>query len=145
MKSIKTWIVLANAKTALFFVNSGPGKGLATAGRGEQHAEPPRPYADRAGAVHSRVGPGVSAVEQSDPKNLAETEFAAALSTYLHTCFEDDAFERLIIAASPHMLGKLRKALPEAVAKAVVAEIDKDLTQIPIKDLPRSLQDVIAV
>lgn len=145
MKAINTWIVLANAETARFVVNSGPGKGLKAAGRGELHADPPRPYADRAGAVHSRVGPGVSAVEQSDPKELAETEFAEALCDYLQTRFEAHDFDRLIIVAGPHMLGKLRKALPEDVAKAVTAEIDKDLTRIPIKDLPRHLQDVIAV
>jgi len=145
MKGIKTWVILANAETARLFLNSGSGKGLIPAGCAELHAEPPREYADRAGAVHSRVGPGVSAVEQSDPKDLAESEFAEILCDYLQTRFEEDAFERLVIVAGPHMLGKLRHAMPQGLAKAVVAEVDKDLTRIPIKDLPHHLQDVIAV
>lgn len=145
MKPVKTWIILANAETGRFFVNSGRGKGLEAAGQEEMHADPPRFYSDRAGAVHSRVGPGVSAVEQSDPKDLAETEFADAVCDYLQRCFEDDAFEKLIVIAGPRMLGKLRKAMPDGLAKTVVAEMDKDLTRVPIKDLPHQLRDVIAV
>lgn len=140
---MKTWIVLANAETARFFVNSGPGKGLQTVGQVDLHAEPPTPYTDRAGAVHSRVGPGVSAVEQTAPKELAETEFADTLCGYLQTCFEANQFDSLVIVAGPHMLGNLRKPLPKRLAKAVVAEIDKDLKRTPIKDLPGHLEDMI--
>lgn len=145
MKNAKTWIVLANARTAKFLIHTGPGKGLEPTGKEVLHAEPPRPYADRAGEVQSSVGPGVSAVEQSDPKALAEAEFVGTVCTYLQQSFASDAFERLVIVAGPHMLGQIRKALPEDLSKLVIAEMNKDLTQVTLKELPEHLNEVIAV
>jgi protein required for attachment to host cells len=145
MKTAKTWIVLANARTAKFFSYTGPGKKLEPAGKEVLHADPPKPYTDRAGAVHSSVGPGVSAVEQTDPKALAEAEFVSSLCAYLHKSFIDKAFERLVIAAGPHTLGEIRRALPEDLSKRVMAEINKDLTQVTLNELPDHLSGVIAV
>ncbi|MFT6168297.1 MAG: protein required for attachment to host cells [Celeribacter sp.] len=145
MKAIKTMIVLANSRVARFLINSGPGHGLVPA-RGETvYADPPTPYADRAGMVHSRVGPGQSAVEQTDPKALAEAEFAIKVSEILEVSFEQGDFSRLVIVAGPHMLGTIRDALCEKVSKVVLAEIDKDLTQVPIEDVSKHLDHVLAV
>jgi protein required for attachment to host cells len=145
MKAIKTMIVLANSRMARLLINSGPGSGLIPAGGETLHADPPRLYTDRAGAVHNRVGPRVSAVEQSDSKALAEAEFASKVSGFLETSFEKGEFKRLIVAAGPHMLGKIREALPEKVAKVVSAEVDKDLTRVPVKELPKHFDHVLAV
>ncbi|WP_372994004.1 host attachment protein, partial [Sulfitobacter sp.] len=98
-----------------------------------------------AGEVHSRVGPGMSAVEQTDPKMLAQADFAKEVSDFLETSFEKGNFERLIVAAGPHMLGVIRDAFSEKVSKVVIAEVDKDLTHLPLEELPEHLDHVLAV
>ncbi|WP_372991414.1 host attachment protein [Sulfitobacter sp.] len=145
MKATKTMIVIANSGTARFLINAGPGKGLTPTGGKTLQADPPTMYADRAGEVHSRVGPGMSAVEQTDPKMLAQADFAKEVSDFLETSFEKGNFERLIVAAGPHMLGVIRDALSEKVSKVVIAEVDKDLTHLPLEDLPEHLDHVLAV
>ena len=52
---------------------------------------------------------------------------------------------RLVIAASPIALGNLRKAMSDHVRKTVVAELDKDLTNVPTPQLDRHLDGIIAV
>lgn len=145
MKPIKTMIVIANSGTARFLINTGRGKGLLPIGGKTLYAEPPTMYADRAGMVHSRVGPGVSAVEQTNPKSFAEAEFANKVSEFLESAFEKGEFKRLVVAAGPHMLGQIRDALSDKVSKVVWAEVDKDLTHLPVEDLPEHLDHVLPV
>lgn len=145
MKAIKTMVVLANSRVARFLINSGSGSGLIPTSGETLRADPPTPYTDRAGPVHSRVGPGVSGVEQSDPKALAEAEFAIKISDFLEASFEQGEFKRLVIAAGPHMLGSIREVLPEKVAKVVSAQVDKDLTRVPVKELSKHFDHVLAI
>lgn len=145
MKTSKTMIVLANSRVAKFFVNPGRGSGLVPATVETLQAAPPRLYADRAGVSHSRVGPGVSAVEQSDPKAQAEAEFAASICDFLETSLKQGDYKQIVIASGPHMLSSIRKALSEKVSKLVIAELDKDLTQVPVMELPKHFDDVLAI
>jgi hypothetical protein len=138
-------VVIANSRVARFLVNAGPGSGLVPSGGGTLRADPPRPYADRAGAVHNRIGPGVSAVEQSDPKAQAEAEFAIKLNDHLEESFGQGEFSRLLVVAGPHMLGQIREVLSGKLSSVVLAEVDKDLTRISVKDLPKHLGHVMAV
>ena len=55
------------------------------------------------------------------------------------------AYDRLVIAAAPIALGNLRKVLSDHVKKTVVAELDKDLSNIPTAQLDRHLDGIIAV
>ncbi|MNT98421.1 Protein required for attachment to host cell [compost metagenome] len=50
-----------------------------------------------------------------------------------------------MIAAAPIALGNLRKVLSDHVKKTVVAELDKDLTNVPTQQLDRHLDGIIAV
>ncbi len=55
--------------------------------------------------------------------------FAKELANYLENARNQGNFDRLYLAASPDMLGKLRQILDHSTAKLIEAEIDKDLTQ----------------
>ena len=59
--------------------------------------------------------------------------------------FEEGGFDRLIIAADPTALGNLRGALDAELDKAIVAEVPKDLTNVPLPDLPRHFDGMLAV
>ncbi len=143
MKPTVTWAVMANSSHAYVAENNGPGRGFAEVAGREYRAPDPVAYADQPGVTQSSKGPGRAALEKNDPKRLAEEQFARALGSHLKDDLAKGRFDRLVLVAAPHMLGELRAALPDQVRAAVVAEVDKDLTQVPARDLSARLGHVI--
>jgi len=79
----------------------------------------------------------------TDPHEHEKHVFAKDVADFINA--KEAAFDRLIIAAAPKVLGDLRQLLSTNVANKVSAELDKDLTHIPITDLPEHLQDVLNI
>ncbi|QYO75436.1 host attachment protein [Devosia salina] len=149
MKKTVTWILIADGTQARVLEHSGPGKGLATV-KGLDWSIPPLQTqdinADRPGRSFSSVGPGRSAMEpKTDPADHREAEFVRSVAGILDEKAKSGAFDRLVIAAAPIALGNLRKAMSEHVKKTVVAELNKDLTNVPTPQLDRHLDGIIAV
>jgi protein required for attachment to host cells len=145
MKPTITWVIVADASSAQVFVNHGPGKGLEQRHDLVWKAEAPVDYADRAGMAHSSHGHGSSGMTRHDPRALAEAAFARDVAAHLAEHHDHSDYDRLLLVAAPHMLGKLRGVLDDKVRDSVVGEVDKDLTKIPVHDLPSHLADVLAV
>lgn len=83
-------------------------------------------------------GPGRHAMERErDVRDQEADQFAGELSEYLHQAAVDNRFERLIVAASPPLLGRLRKKYSDAVRAKLYDEFGKDLTKVRVQDLPR--------
>jgi len=102
-----------------------PGRTFDSGGRGQ---------AGDAGA-HGR-----HAMEPStDPQRHAEYEFARDLSEHLETASNRHRFDHLVLVAAPKILGDLRELLPKTVQGKIVAEVNKDLTKIPMRDLGKHL------
>ena len=57
----------------------------------------------------------------------------------------EHAYDRLVLVAPPTALGDLREALSDPVRSLVRAELDKDLTKIPVAELPSHLGAVLPV
>jgi protein required for attachment to host cells len=76
---------------------------------------------------------------RTDPQRYAEYAFARDLSDHLEKAANEHRFDRLVLVAAPKALGDLRDLLPKAVHGKIVAEIDKDLTNVPTRDLGRHL------
>ena len=55
------------------------------------------------------------------------------------------AAQPLVVAAPPKMLGALRDSLPAPLKSALLADMDKDLTNIPEADLAAHFEEVLAV
>lgn len=149
MKKTVTWILIADGTQARVLEHSGPGKGLASV-KGLDWSIPPLQTqdinADRPGRSFSSVGPGRSAMEpKTDPADHREAEFVRSIAGILDEKAKSGAFDRLVIAAAPIALGNLRKAMSEHVKKTVVAELNKDLTNVPTPQLDRHLDGIIAV
>lgn len=145
MPSRTTWIVLANGTLARVIANYGPGQGLEELESKTLHAEPPLEYADQPDQVYSRTGPGRAKIERRSPKKLAEAEFARLISDRLTEGFNKGEFNRLILAAGPHMLGLLRDRLDHRVQETVITEIGKDLTKVTVHDVPPHLEDILRI
>lgn len=145
MKPTKTWIVLADAQTVRIAINDGTGKGIY--GRGTQGLKAPAvtELSDAPGQTHAAVGPNRGSISDPDLKGQAARAFAADIIAYLEAALAKGDYDRLILIAPAAMLGLLRQALTPALQKVLYADIPKDLTHVPLDELPGHLEDVLAV
>jgi len=141
MKKTVTWVLIADGAQARVLENTGPGKGLRQVEGLDWSIEPLQAKdinSDRDGRA-----PG-GGIEKSDPVAHRETEFVKSVAAALDKQQQAGAFDRLVIAAAPIALGDIRKAMSANVKKLVVAEINKDLTNIPTAKLDSHFDGIIA-
>jgi len=72
-----------------------------------------------------------SAAEQPDYHQRAEDRFVERVAADMDADLKAGDFSELIVVAPPVALGTYRKAASQAVQKATVMEINKDLTNHP--------------
>ena len=138
MKKTVTWILIADGAQARVLENTGPGKGFTQV---ENLAFTMENL--RASDVDSNNG-GSTETSQN-PVEQRETDFVKNVAEVLEKERQKGAFERLVIAAAPVALGDLRKAISPHVKKLVIAEVNKDLTNLPTAQLGEHLDGIIAV
>jgi len=150
MKAKTTWILIADGATAKVFEHAGPGKGLRAVNEMQFEQEPLQAQeimADRPGRAASAGAAGArSAMEySSDPVAVRERRFVENVAEELEKQLQKGAFERLIVAAAPTALGDLRPAFSKGVRDTIVAELPKDLTNIPTPKLEAHFADMLAI
>jgi protein required for attachment to host cells len=150
MKPTITWIVVADGDQAKVFEHEGPGKGLKAIKdlQFEQaHLKASEIMSDKPGRAFSSAGPGArSSIEySSDPVAVRERRFVEKLADVLHERREAGDFDRLVIAAAPTALGDLRPALSDQVKQTILAELPKDLTNVPMPKLAQHFEGLIAI
>jgi protein required for attachment to host cells len=94
---------------------------------------------ERPGRAHSSVGPGRSSVSQTDWHDLEEHKFAHDVAAMLEKLVRERKIEALVVIAPPRALADLRKAFHADVKKKIVAELDKDLTKLPLYEIEKHL------
>jgi protein required for attachment to host cells len=148
MKKTVTWVLIADGAQARVLENTGPGKGLKQVEGLDWSIEPLSAQdivTDKPGRSHSSVGAGRSAIEpKTDPVAYRETEFVKSLAAMLDRQQQQGKFDRLVIAAAPIALGDIRKAMSAGVKKTVIAELNKDLTNLPTAQLDQHLEGILA-
>jgi protein required for attachment to host cells len=150
MKPTITWIVVADGNQAKVFEHEGPGKGLKAVTDMQFEQEPLRAseiMADKPGRSISSAGPGSrSSMEySSDPVAVRERKFVERLAEVLEERRADGQFQRLVIAAAPAALGDIRPALSDGVRDTILAEMPKDLTNVPTVKLAAHFDGLIAI
>jgi len=150
MKAKTTWILIADGAQAKVFEHAGPGKGLRIVDglQFEQAALQAREImADRPGnSIGSQGARNSGGVEySSDPVAVRERRFVENVAEQLDRHLQQGAFDRLIVAAAPTALGDLRPAFSKGVKATIVAELPKDLTNIPTAKLEAHFADVLAM
>lgn len=143
MKPVRTMVLLANEGHARLFENTGPGKGLVELA--DMKADDLPEFSDTAGRSQSA---GNTARHGFDPetglREQGRAHFADAVVASASEIWSQNGFDRLVISAAPRMLGALRDRLDGPMAKALSADMDKDLLKIPVGDLPAHFADVAA-
>lgn len=125
-------ILVCDGSRALVLHNAGTPQALDIKLRLTLDA-PPNPPTHEQGTDRPprvRSGDRQSAIDQTDWHDWAERRFAEAVVGALERLGAPGA---LVVVAPPRMPSNLRRILPESLRRAVMAEIDKDLT----KDLTR--------
>lgn len=134
-----TWIVVADSEKALLMRNltDHADPNFAVISREDQPEVADN--ADRPGRFPSGGGQS-SALEQTHWHVLARDKFAKELADILYAHAHKGAYEQLVIAAAPDLLGKLRDELHAEVKAKVVAEIPKNLANHTIRDLESQIK-----
>lgn len=145
MKPIKTWIVLADAQTLRIAENDGPGKGIYGHKVEGLVAPPVTELSDAPGMTNAAVGPNRGGISDPDLKGQAAAAFAEMIVAYLEDALREGAFDRLVLAAAPPMLGVLRQKLSEPLQTVLLADLSKDLNHVTLDALPAHLADVMVV
>lgn len=149
MKAKVTWVLIANGAQARVLEHKGPESGLVPVDGESFSQEPLRNQdivTDRPGRSFASAGYGRSAmVPQTDPVQYREAEFMRHVAAALDDRQQAGAFDRLIIAAAPTALGDIRTHLTDNVKKTILAELPKDLTNVPTHQLARHFEDILAV
>jgi protein required for attachment to host cells len=149
MKKTVTWVLIADGAQARVLQHNGPGKGLSQVDGLDFAIDPIQAQdimADRPGRGHASNGAARSGIEpKTDPVEYRETQFVKSLADMLDRQQQKGAYDRLVIAAAPIALGDIRKAMSAGVKKTVVAELDKDLTNLPTPQLNKHLDGILSV
>lgn len=142
-----TWVLIADGSRARLFATEGPGGALRPALGKELIGTnlPSRDLAsDRPGRTFDSGGEGRHAMERpTDPKRHAKWSFAHDIADILESERKKNAFEALVVVAAPEVLGDLRSEFGADLRRMVTAEIDKDLTKVPTRDLSDHLEKLM--
>jgi protein required for attachment to host cells len=137
-------VLVADGRKMLFLRNEGDNDypNLVVENAQEQDNPATRDQAtDSAGRASSPQGGVQSSVEPTDFHQIEEDRFAADAADFLKTGALKNAYDSLIVVAPPKTLGELRKHYHKEVSSRLKAELDKDLTGHPIKDIEKALQN----
>jgi len=137
------WVVVCDGAKALIFENKGDKQypDLRTHEVFEQKKNPSTAEqgTDRPGRSHSSVGPGRSAVSQTDWHDQAEAKFLKDLADHLHHAVQSGKTKHLFVVAPPRALGMIREHYTPAIKHVLVKEIDKDLVKMPADQIEKLL------
>jgi len=139
-----TLVVVTDSEKALFLVNRTDDENphLEVTGKETEDNPPDREQtANRRGRVQESHGSGVSAYQETDFHELQKERFAADLAERLYKMAHDGAYDRLVLVASPQVLGVVRDEMHREVADKLVATIDKTLTNHPLHEIEKIVSD----
>lgn len=137
-KTPSTWILIADGREARILEALGKGGGF------QERAVSGSPRGPFGAVVNGAIPHQVPEARTSATKAL-EALFASQLGAMLAGYSRSELFDSLVIIAPAPMLAQIRKMLSSDVRAKIVAEIERDLTDIPFSEISRYLDDVIAL
>lgn len=129
-----TWIMVANASHAKLFANKGPNKGLELI----KELSHPESREKAAELVTDRIGNFAgsgSYAQPTSPKEHEAERFAQEIAHELEQGRVSNAYEKLVLVTSAHFMGLINGRISQQVKSLVSSSINKDYTQLPVKEL----------
>lgn len=144
-KKTRKWFVIADGARARILAQEGAEGPLEPVMDREHEAsrEPTRNLGtERPGRSFERWTPARHGLESpADWHRFEKRKFVDNIAEILDDACTRYQFDHLVLVAPPRILGFLRKALAEATRQKVTAEIPKDLTNVPLHELPDRLRE----
>lgn len=138
------WVLVCDARKAIFLRNEGDATvpNLQVEQVTEAPANPPNAEqgTDRPGRMQNTVAP-TSATGTADWHDLAEMRFARETARAVEHLHHSGRPRGFVLVAPPRMLSALRRSLDDGLRSAIIAEVDKDLTRHPVRELERLLTE----
>lgn len=138
MKKAKIWYVIADGGKARFVERdeNGAFRTVVSFVSTELRNRSSDMGRDRPARVHESATPTRHAVEpRRDLKEAAEAEFVRLVAEEIDAGYKRKQFDRLVLVAPAGHLTELKKNLAKPLAKIVVDDLQKDLTNVPDHDL----------
>lgn len=137
------WVVVADGEKALFLRNEGDATYPNLEVVRELHEENPptrEQGTDRPGRNPDGPTAHRSAVADTDWHRIAKERFADEIADRLYKYAHRGDFDHVVLVAPPVVLGEMRKKLHKEVEERVAAEIPKTLTNRPLNEVEKALQ-----
>lgn len=138
-----TWIVMADGSRARIVKPRDEGSGFDVLSEldSNEARTPSRDLAsDRPGHSQESAAAAHHAIEpRNDPHAQAKSAFLRGVAERLNRAAGEKAFDALILFAPARCLGELREALDEKTLGKIKASAPKDLTKLPLAELPEHL------
>lgn len=137
-------VLVADGRKSLFFRNGGDGEfpNLAIEEKAEQDNPAHHEQAtDLAGQSAKTMDGRGGSMQEVDFHQQEEDRFAAETAQALNARALANEFEALIVVAPAKTLGELRKHFHKEVERRIVAELPKDLVNMPVPEIEKALQN----
>lgn len=138
-----SFVLVADGRKSLFFRNEGDAEFPNLCVERKEARDNPDHHeqaSDTAGMAMNVIGGHGGSMTEVDFHQLEENRFAADTAAMLKERALRNEFESLVVVAPPKTLGELRKHYHKEVEKRLVAEVPKDLTNVPVEEIERILQ-----
>jgi protein required for attachment to host cells len=139
-----TWVLIADGEKALFLRNDGDeiDFNLTVVSMKEQENPSTREQGtDKPGRFQDDGVQQRSSLDDTDWHRLEKDRFADDLADLLYQRAHRGLYDRIILVASPKVLGELRHKLHKEVESRVLAELPKTLTTVPLDEVEKELQE----
>jgi len=80
-----------------------------------------------------------SSMESTDWHELEKERFAERVADALEQLVRADNAKAIVVVAPPRTLAKLWRAVHPDIKKRIIAEVEKDLTKHPVREIERQL------
>jgi protein required for attachment to host cells len=109
----------------------------------DAHAPTRDTWSDRPGKTQESGYSGHHSIEpRHDPHDERKAAFVHGLAGRLNQAAAEKRCDSLVVFAPPHCLGELRGALDHAARRKIKATAPKDLTKLPLGELPRHREEL---
>ena len=133
------WIVLANSQKALIYQQHKNRLDLIAEVEPDKESIPTEAQ-KTTGHISASQGSVYYTSDPMDRENHHDDKaFIKSLSEWLKKADQQDAFDKLIVAAAPRTLGDFRDSLSDEVTGKIMAELNKDLINMPKDEFERYL------
>jgi protein required for attachment to host cells len=138
-----SFVLVADGRKSLFFRNEGDGEfpNLVVERKDSHPDRKDREIkSDGPGSAFASNGVGRSAYEETDFHQQEEDRFAAVTAEMLKARALRHGYDALVVVAPARTLGELRKHYHKEVERRLVAEVPKDLVNVPVAEIEKILQ-----